>query len=47
MKTEFLGNKIKGKIKFLGDEKETQEVERKIFNFVRKIFSLKTWRLAS
>jgi hypothetical protein len=34
MKTELLGGKIRGKIGFLGGEKETQGVEREIFGSV-------------
>jgi hypothetical protein len=32
MKTELLGDKIKDKIEFLEDEKETQGMRREIFN---------------
>jgi hypothetical protein len=44
MKTELLGGKIKGKIKFLGGKKETQEVGSEIFNdpisYYRNMFPL-------
>jgi hypothetical protein len=40
MKTELLGDKIKGKIEFLGGEKETWGVGREIFQLFFTIYFL-------